>query len=251
MIWIDRLIENIVMKLRGDEEAVEIDDRSESVVMESRDDEEAVEIDEFCIFNNVKATSNATSVANLKDKFPKLCGGVMGKYAGGELKPPSVAVVPALLLPPPTTSMDEHLVEGLTALEPYARLFHRYYAIASPSATQRLLLGLLEAPPSWAPDALDAVVQLVELLRAAEDYASGMRLPRNWMHLHFLRAIGTAISMRVGIAADALLFQILSQPGLLFPPLTQTEGVELQDEHLNCYNSNPKSREKCQQLKQQ
>jgi len=52
----------------------------------------------------------------------------------------------------------------------------RYYAIASPSATQRLLLGLLEAPPSWAPDALDAAVQLVELLSAAEDYASGMRV---------------------------------------------------------------------------
>lgn len=52
----------------------------------------------------------------------------------------------------------------------------RYYAIATPSATQRLLLGLLEAPPSWAPDALDAAVQLVELLRAAEDYASGMRV---------------------------------------------------------------------------
>jgi len=55
----------------------------------------------------------------------------------------------------------------------------RYYAIATPSATQRLLLGLLEAPPSWAPDALDAAVQLVELLRAAEDYASGMRVCRN------------------------------------------------------------------------
>lgn len=52
----------------------------------------------------------------------------------------------------------------------------RYYAIATPSATQRLLLGLLEAPPSWAPDALDAAVQLVELLRAAEDYASGTRV---------------------------------------------------------------------------
>ncbi|CAH1413222.1 unnamed protein product [Lactuca virosa] len=149
--------------------------------------------------------------------------GVMGKYAAGELKPPSlvmassrgsgkhpqlmpstprwvvangagvilsvcdeevaryetatltVAAVPALLLPPPTTAMDEHLVAGLPALEPYARLFYRYYDIASPSATQRLLLGLLEAPPSWAPDALDAAVQLVELLRAAGDYASGMR----------------------------------------------------------------------------
>lgn len=52
----------------------------------------------------------------------------------------------------------------------------RYYAIATPSATQRLLFGLLEAPPSWAPDALDAAVQLVELLRAAEDYATGMRV---------------------------------------------------------------------------
>lgn len=52
----------------------------------------------------------------------------------------------------------------------------RYYAVATPSATQRLLLGLLEAPPSWAPDALDAAVQLVELLRAAEEYASGMRV---------------------------------------------------------------------------
>jgi GIGANTEA protein len=117
----------------------------------------------------------------------------------------TAAAVPALLLPPPTTSLDEHLVAGLPALEPYARLFHRlfspqylscylvvhsvhlpekmcihkfcrYYAIATPSATQRLLLGLLEAPPSWAPDALDAAVQLVELLRAAEEYASGIRV---------------------------------------------------------------------------
>nr|KAJ0218492.1 hypothetical protein LSAT_V11C300131490 [Lactuca sativa] len=152
------------------------------------------------------------------------CGGVMGKYVAGELKPPSLvmafshgsgkhpqlmpstprwavtddagvilslcdeevaryetatltaAVVPALLLPPPTTTMDEHLAAGLPSLETYARLFHRYYAIASPSATQRLLLGLLEAPSLWAPDALDAAVQLVELLRAAEDYAFGMRV---------------------------------------------------------------------------
>ncbi|KAK1441646.1 hypothetical protein QVD17_07701 [Tagetes erecta] len=212
----------------------------------------------------------------IRSDYFRWCGGVMGKYAAGELKPPSVvmassrgsgkhpqlmpstprwavangagvilsvcdeevaryetatltaAAVPALLLPPPTTAMDEHLVAGLPALEPYARLFHRYYAIASPSATQRLLLGLLEAPPSWAPDALDAAVQLVELLRAAEDYASGMRLPRNWMHLHFLRAIGTAMSMRAGIAADsaaALLFRILSQPALLFPPLRPVEPM--------------------------
>ncbi|CAN6686372.1 unnamed protein product [Malus baccata var. baccata] len=215
--------------------------------------------------------------------------GVMGKYAAGELKPPSTAssrgsgkhpqlmpstprwavangagvilsvcdeevaryetatltavAVPALLLPPPTTALDEHLVAGLPALEPYARLFHRYYAIATPSATQRLLLGLLEAPPSWAPDALDAAVQLVELLRAAEDYASGIRLPRNWMHLHFLRAIGTAMSMRAGIAADAaaaLLFRILSQPALLFPPLRQVDGVEVQHEPLGGYISSYK-----------
>ncbi|XP_071693334.1 protein GIGANTEA-like [Rutidosis leptorrhynchoides] len=227
----------------------------------------------------------------IRSDYFRWCGGVMGKYAAGELKPPSVvmassrgsgkhpqlvpatprwavangagvilsvcdeevaryetatltaAAVPALLLPPPTTSMDEHLVAGLPALEPYARLFHRYYSIASPSATQRLLLGLLEAPPSWAPDALDAAVQLVELLRAAEDYASGMRLPRNWMHLHFLRAIGTAMSMRDGIASDsaaALLFRILSQPALLFPPLTQVEGVEAEQESLSGYKSHHK-----------
>ncbi|KAI8013851.1 Protein GIGANTEA [Camellia lanceoleosa] len=223
----------------------------------------------------------------IRSDYFRWCGGVMGKYAAGELKPPSTtsrgsgkhpqlmpstprwavangagvilsvcdeevacyetatltaAAVPALLLPPPTTAMDEHLVAGLPALEPYARLFHRYYAIASPSATQRLLLGLLEAPPSWAPDALDAAVQLVELLRAAEDHASGMRVSSsmNWMHLHFLRAIGTAMSMRAGIAADAaaaLLFRILSQPALLFPPLGQVEGVELQHEPQGGYIS--------------
>ncbi|KAF9687050.1 hypothetical protein SADUNF_Sadunf02G0053400 [Salix dunnii] len=224
----------------------------------------------------------------IRSDYFRWCSGVMGKYAAGELKPPTTTssrgsgkhpqlipstprwavangagvilsvcdeevacyetatltavAVPALLLPPPTTALDEHLVAGLPALEPYARLFHRYYAIATPSATQRLLLGLLEAPPSWAPDALDAAVQLVELLRAAEDHASGIRLPRNWMHLHFLRAIGTAMSMRAGIAADAaaaLLFRILSQPALLFPPLRQVEGVEVQHEplvgYLSCY----------------
>ncbi|XVF29855.1 hypothetical protein REPUB_Repub16aG0006400 [Reevesia pubescens] len=223
----------------------------------------------------------------IRSDYFRWCSGVMGKYAAGDLKPPSTAsrgsgkhpqlipstprwavangagvilsvcdeevaryetatltaaAVPALLLPPPTTALDEHLVAGLPALEPYARLFHRYYAIATPSATQRLLLGLLEAPPSWAPDALDAAVQLVELLRAAEDYTTGIRLPRNWMHLHFLRAIGTAMSMRAGIAADAaaaLLFRILSQPALLFPPLRQVEGVEVQHEpsggYISCY----------------
>ncbi|KAF5467704.1 hypothetical protein F2P56_011933 [Juglans regia] len=225
----------------------------------------------------------------IRSDYFRWCSGVMGKYAAGELKPPTTAssrgsgkhpqlmpstprwavangagvilsvcddevaryetatltavAVPALLLPPPTTPLDEHLVAGLPALEPYARLFHRYYAIATPSATQRLLLGLLEAPPSWAPDALDAAVQLVELLRAAEDYVSGIRLPRNWMHLHFLRAIGTAMSMRAGIAADAaaaLLFRVLSQPALLFPPLQQVEGVEVQPESFGDYGSSYK-----------
>ncbi|EPS65289.1 hypothetical protein M569_09488 [Genlisea aurea] len=104
----------------------------------------------------------------IRSDYFRWCGGVMGKYAAGELKPPSTAsagkhpqlmpatprwavangagvilsvcdeevaryetatltsaAVPALLLPPPTTPMDEHLVAGLPALEPYARLFHR------------------------------------------------------------------------------------------------------------------------------
>ncbi|KAG7025062.1 Protein GIGANTEA, partial [Cucurbita argyrosperma subsp. argyrosperma] len=177
------------------------------------------------------------AVANGAGVILSVCDEEVSRYETATL---TAAAVPALLLPPPTTALDEHLVAGLPALEPYARLFHRYYAIATPSATQRLLLGLLEAPPSWAPDALDAAVQLVELLRAAEEYATGIRLPRNWMHLHFLRAIGTAMSMRAGIAADAaaaLLFRILSQPALLFPPLRQVEGSDVQYESLGGYDS--------------
>nr|UDP61405.1 gigantea 2 [Mangifera indica] len=177
------------------------------------------------------------AVANGAGVILSVCDEEVARYETATL---TAAAVPALLLPPATTALDEHLVAGLPALEPYARLFHRYYAIATPSATQRLLLGLLEAPPSWAPDALDAAVQLVELLRAAEDYASGIRLPQNWMHLHFLRAIGVAMSMRAGIAADAaaaLLFRILSQPALLFPPLRQVEGVEVQHEDSGGYIS--------------
>lgn len=53
------------------------------------------------------------------------------------------------------------------------------------------------------------------------------------MHLHFLRAIGTAMSTRAGIAADAaaaLLFRVLSQPALLFPVPRQVEGIEAQPE---------------------
>nr|BAW15106.1 gigantea [Gypsophila paniculata] len=177
------------------------------------------------------------AVANGAGVILSVCDEEVTRYETATL---TAVAVPSLLLPPPTTALDEHLVAGLPALEPYARLFHRYYAIATPSATQRLLLGLLEAPPSWAPDALDAAVQLVELLRAAEDYASGMRLPRNWMHLHFLRAIGIAMSMREGIAADAaaaLLFRVLSQPALLFPPLRQVEGFDVQHEPLGGYIS--------------
>lgn len=67
-----------------------------------------------------------------------------------------------------------------------------------------------------------------------------VQLPRNWMHLHFLRAIGIAMSIREGIAADAaaaLLFRILSQPALLFPPLRQVEGVDVQQEPLGGYIS--------------
>ncbi|KAK7364502.1 hypothetical protein VNO80_13215 [Phaseolus coccineus] len=177
------------------------------------------------------------AVANGAGVILSVCDNEVARYETATL---TAVAVPALLLPPPTTALDEHLVAGLPALEPYARLFHRYYAIATPTATQRLLLGLLEAPPSWAPDALDAAVQLVELLRAAEEYACGIRLPRNWMHFHFLRAIGTAMSMRFGVAADAaaaLLFRILSQPALLFPPLRQVDGVEIQHEPLGGYIS--------------
>eukprot|EP00250_Pteridium_aquilinum_P013017 c21079_g1_i1 orf=657-4169(-) len=158
------------------------------------------------------------AVANGAAVILSVCDDEVLRYETAEL---TAAAVPALLLPPPATALDDHLVAGLPPLEPFARLFHRYYAIATPGATQRLFLGLLEAPPSWAPDALDAAVQLVELLRAAEDYNSTMRLPKNWLHLHFLRPVGAAMAMRSGIAAEAaaaLLFRVFSQPALLFPP---------------------------------
>ncbi|KAH7297848.1 hypothetical protein KP509_25G015300 [Ceratopteris richardii] len=157
------------------------------------------------------------AVANGAAVILSVCDDEVLRYETAEL---TAAAVPALLLPPPATALDDHLVAGLPPLEPFARLFHRYYAIATPGATQRLFLGLLEAPPSWAPDALDAAVQLVELLRSAEDYTSTMQLPRNWLHLHFLRPVGAALAMRSGIAADAaaaLLFRVFSQPALLFP----------------------------------
>ncbi|XP_057862401.1 protein GIGANTEA isoform X1 [Cryptomeria japonica] len=168
------------------------------------------------------------AVANGAGVILSVCDDEVARYESVNL---TSTAVPVLLLPPPTTALDEHLIAGLPPLEPFANLFHRYYAIASPSSTERLLLGLLEAPPSWAPDALDAAVQLVGLLRHAEDYASTMRLPKNWFHMHFLHAIGTALSMRGSIAAEAaaaLLFRIISQPGLLFPPPRHAQGVDVQ-----------------------
>lgn len=48
------------------------------------------------------------------------------------------------------------------------------------------------------------------------------------------------MSMRAGIAADsaaALLFRILSQPALLFPPLRQVDGIEVQHQPLGGYIS--------------
>ncbi|KAJ7544714.1 hypothetical protein O6H91_09G090500 [Diphasiastrum complanatum] len=157
------------------------------------------------------------AVANGAAVISSVCDDEVSRYETADL---TAAAVPALLLPPPATAFDEHLVAGLPPLEPYAHLFHRYYGIATPGATQKLLLGLFEAPSSWAPDALDAAVQLVELLRAAEDFSSSFKLPGTWFHLHFLRPIGTAMAMRSGrvaAAAAALLFRLFSQPALLFP----------------------------------
>jgi len=79
------------------------------------------------------------------------------------------------------------------------------------------------------------------------------QLPRNWLHLHFLRAIGIAMSMREGVAADAaaaLLFRILSQPALLFPPLRQVEGVDVQHEPLSGYISSYR-KQVCLSLKEE
>ncbi|KAH9331277.1 hypothetical protein KI387_003385, partial [Taxus chinensis] len=122
------------------------------------------------------------AVANGAGVILSVCDDEVARYETANL---TSTAVPVLLLPPPTTALDEHLIAGLPPLEPFANLFHRYYAIAAPSSTQRLLLGLLEAPPSWAPDALDAAVQLVGLLRHAEDYASTVRLPKNWFSYAF------------------------------------------------------------------
>jgi len=55
-----------------------------------------------------------------------VCDEEVARYETATL---TAAAVPALLLPPPTTALDEHLVAGLPALEPYARLFHRLISV--------------------------------------------------------------------------------------------------------------------------
>lgn len=62
------------------------------------------------------------AVANGAGVILSVCDEEVARYETATL---TAAAVPALLLPPPTTAMDEHLVAGLPALEPYARLFHR------------------------------------------------------------------------------------------------------------------------------
>lgn len=62
------------------------------------------------------------AVANGAGVILSVCDEEVSRYETATL---TAAAVPALLLPPPTTAMDEHLVAGLPALEPYARLFHR------------------------------------------------------------------------------------------------------------------------------
>lgn len=63
------------------------------------------------------------AVANGAGVILSVCDEEVARYETANL---TAAAVPALLLPPPTTALDEHLVAGLPALEPYARLFHRY-----------------------------------------------------------------------------------------------------------------------------
>lgn len=63
------------------------------------------------------------AVANGAGVILSVCDEEVARYGTAHL---TAAAVPALLLPPPTTALDEHLVAGLPALEPYARLFHRY-----------------------------------------------------------------------------------------------------------------------------
>lgn len=62
------------------------------------------------------------AVANGAGVILSVCDEEVARYETATL---TAVAVPALLLPPPTTALDEHLVAGLPALEPYARLFHR------------------------------------------------------------------------------------------------------------------------------
>ncbi|KAG6542250.1 hypothetical protein Mapa_016378 [Marchantia paleacea] len=165
------------------------------------------------------------AVANGAAVILSVCDDEVSRYETADL---TAAAVPALLIPPPTAQNENLLVSGIPFLEPYAHLFHRYYAVATPGATQRLLFGLLEAPPTWAPDALVVALALVELLRAADNYTSSVQLPRDWLTIHFLRPVGAAMAQRSGTAADAaaaILYHIFSRPALLFPPPSQSQGL--------------------------
>lgn len=64
------------------------------------------------------------AVANGAGVILSVCDEEVLRYETANL---TAAAVPALLLPPPTTPFDEHLVAGLPPLEPYAQLFHRYH----------------------------------------------------------------------------------------------------------------------------
>ncbi|GBG61550.1 hypothetical protein CBR_g22347 [Chara braunii] len=129
--------------------------------------------------------------------------------------------VPALLLPPPPGKHTDERAASLPPLQPFASLFHRYYTLTAPAVTQRLLFGLLNAPTSWVPDSLDAVVQLIEILEGEDGYtSSGKRPQSSWLYVHFLRPIGAAMATQTGHAFDmvtALLFRIFMRQILCFP----------------------------------
>jgi hypothetical protein len=52
----------------------------------------------------------------------------------------------------------------------------RYYTIATPGATERLLLGLLEAPPAGVPHGLLVAVALLDILRVAYEGSSSVQV---------------------------------------------------------------------------
>ena len=75
------------------------------------------------------------AVANGAGVILSVCDEEVARYETATL---TAVAVPALLLPPPTTALDEHLVAGLPALEPYARLFHRsIFKLPSPEPLQK------------------------------------------------------------------------------------------------------------------